>query len=268
MPTVTSIVIATSSDEYSTGLSNITLTEAGTTTVYLNGTIDDANGDLDLNSVHTKFYRTNLTESCSDDLNNCYTNATSTCTIANADGTPEDTEANFSCPIELPYYADATGDGGRYDEDWTAYVTVIDNSAGEGVGTSTVEVNALLAVDIPTSIDYGSLGTGETTSTPMSITQHGNESVDLWVSGTEMSCDNGNDIPVGNQAWALDDLGYASSEALTGSSTDTDFGLGYRENGTGVVAEDLWWSILIPSGVLGSCTGTTTVVALSSDVVL
>ena len=266
----------------------ISLTLGSTKTVVVYGTISDANGTDatgtlaygDIVDVSAVLYRSGATSgtACTADMNDCYRGATSTatsgalgsCVISAA----AVTSAHYACTFALQYFTDGTTVGGEFPaQDWQAYVTVTDLSAATGTGSIAEEVNALLALNIPTSIPYGTFGLGATTTASnnqdMTITQKGNVRADTEVSGTAMTCSGLGTIPVGNQKWSIVDVGYtdASSTALTGTPVDTNLDVDYQKDenfSTASSTRVLTWNIGIPtSGVRGLCAGTNTISVLT-----
>lgn len=277
-PTVTSVYLSNTQyleQKYFDGLGmgNILL-EAGTIrTVYITGKVADDNGNGDIDNVSVILYRSSAIEGndCTADKNYCYKVAT--CDTRNTDANP--LSKDYSCQIDIGYFADATDPGGRYSTDkWKIMVTVTD---GIGTGTdnsSEGELDSLLALEIPPAINYGSLGLGaktiNTTNQVIWIYQEGNDEADVEVSSAAaMSCTLGS-IPVANQKWSLSDFGYKEVGgwedvvALDGSATDTNLNVIYQDSDVTATKSALYWNIEIPTGsVGGTCTGTTTITAIA-----
>ena len=251
------------------------LSGGGTSDVYVTGIVSDPNGDEDIASVDVVFYRTNhaSAENCVADNNDCYKDGSAgSCTLSTAYG--DVTEASFSCTFSLQYFIDGTDEySDSYSAtDWTVYVKVTDDDAESDTDTSiTKEMQTLLSVNIPASMDFGTMALGASTTNEnnqeMSITQYGNESADLEVSGAVLDCSVGTgEIPVGNIEWSLTDVSMDSGTDLTGSAVDTDFAIGLRTDDVSPTIKKLFWNIAIPSsGIEGNCTGTTTITAKRAD---
>ncbi|MFH1315428.1 MAG: hypothetical protein ABIH67_03470 [Candidatus Uhrbacteria bacterium] len=271
-PTVDNVYINdvqyTLSDGYAGGTIN-TLAAGTTKAIYVNGIISDTNGDDDLSAIAAVIYRTAQTDSCSADDNDCYSNNTAgTCLIDTTYGTSN--EAKFACPFSLQYYADSTdASSDTYSADtWTVSVTVTDdNSATDNDKTVTKEMGTLLSLNIPSTITFGTLALGASTviadNQMMTIEQYGNDSADVEVSGTNLTCDGSTAfIPAGNVEWALTDVDYASGTDLTGTPADTNLNVAVRTGAT--TNQKIYWNIGIPvTGVEGTCTGTTTITTIA-----
>lgn len=272
-PTVTSVYISSSAnggaDSYGSG---ITLTAGSTATVHVNGVFTDTNGGGDIpdNGATVKFFRTAATggAACSADNNDCYSVSGVSCTLGVASG---NTRA-YDCPVALQYWADATDAGTYIADNWTASVTVTDTAgpATSSASTKTVEVNSLTALSIPSTIAYGSLALGASTTNvnnvEKTISQSGNTQADVNVSSSAaMTCTTGT-IGVGNQEWAVTDVSFGGGGTqLTGTPAQvTGLNVAVRTSEVTDTSSILYWNIVMPpNGAGGSCTGTTTITALA-----
>jgi hypothetical protein len=276
-PVVDSVYVNDASGTYTSGTYNsgttpITLTAGTTKTVYVSGKVTDANGvgssyaTGDLNDIKAEVYSSATTSACTADNNNCY--RVTGCTIAAATAT----QVNYDCQFALQYYADSSSAGGPNSANtWQVTVTATDDATATGASTiTTPEIGTLLALSIPATINYGTLTRAEkttnSTNQAMTITQYGNDSADVEVSGTAMSCSTIGDIAIGDQEWALTDLSHSAggSTNLTGSAVDTNFGIAYRTNDGAALTKDLYWNVEMPVAVSGTCTGTNTITAIAS----
>lgn len=270
-PTVESIYFNdtafVASDGYPGGTIN-TLVAGSTKTIYVNGVVEDLNGRDDIIGVALVFYRSSVSggSACASDKNQCYLDAVCD-TQTNADSSQYD----YSCQIQLSYFIDSTSAGGAYPFDnWVAEVSVSDGVA-TGSDQETKEVQTLLALNVPSSVDFGTLSLGDETSSEnnqaMVVTQRGNDEADVEVSSSAaMSCTINGTIPVANQQWSLTDIGYGASgtAALSGTPTDTNLYVDYQTDEATAPTETVYWNIAIPSGgVEGTCSGATTIAALS-----
>ena len=242
--------------------------------VYINGVVMDLNGSEDISSVSISFYRSNhaSTYECGTDANDCYAdNSGSGCTIDTDYG--DSTQAKFNCPFDLQYYVDSTdADSDNYsDTHWTVYVRVDDDNNAYSFDSSvTKDIESFVSLNIPSSIDFGTMALGATTTdsnnVALTIEQYGNLAADLEVQGSALTCSVNGTIPVGNMEWATTDVGYGStfSYDMTTDAYDTDFNIGLRS--TTSVTKPMYWNIQIPdSGVEGECTGTTVLTAKAHD---
>lgn len=265
-PVIDSIYISSSTnglaDDFSGG--TITPNPGATKTLHINGVARDDNGEADITNVEMAFFRDDLGTSCTSDQNNCY--HVTNCTLSpNSSITKK-----YDCEIALQFFADATDVGGRYSDNvWKAWTIVTDSSTATGISSTTKEVATILSVNIPNAITYGtfSLGakTASSTNQEMVITQKGNDEADVNVSGSDMACTDIGTIPVANQKWVLTDLGYDDGgTALSGTPTDTDLNVGYRDDQNTDVTKSLYWNIEIPAtGVKGVCTGSSTIAVIA-----
>ncbi len=270
-PTVEDVFINTSQWAFSDGFGSGTLNvvPGGAETIWINGNVRDQNGGGDIDDVSVEFYRTTMSTGCAPDSNYCYT--------ANGCSTQNDTEGDlevleYSCTFNLDYWTDSTSTGGTApSDDWTTTVTVTDNAGSTGSDSSvTKEIGTTLSLDIPTTINFGTLSKGQKTTSLNNqthvITQRGNDEADVEVSSaSDMTCTNTGTIPVANQEWSLTDEDHsdASMADLSGSATDTNLGVGYKTSGD--VSKNLHWNIELPaSDISGTCTGTVTVTAIAA----
>jgi len=275
-PTVDTIRFATTAYSADDLTSSGILPNVGTTrTIHVNGTIHDDNGEADIASstLNLVFHKTTATNTCTADQNDCY--RITTCTTDYTQGS--DTEIAYNCEVPIQYFIDATDEASIYPEDnWSAYVEVQDLAEAQGTLTATIEVNSLLALNLPDGIDYGTRSLGEqsssTTNVQTTITQRGNTKADVQVSGDTMDCDALGSLPVTAQRYALTDVGYtdAAATALSGTPTAAERNIDLRTDESNELAADLYWNIAIPaSGVKGACVGSNTIaiVAQSTETV-
>ena len=275
-PSIDSVYVSTSqyglTDDFGGGTIG-GLNAGATREIHVNGVVSDLNNEEDLNVVSVVFYRSNhaSAQSCVADDNDCYKDDTDTsCSLDTDYG--DSTQARYDCQFDLEYFIDGTDSysDSHSGTDWTVWVQVTDDDAASATDSSvSKEIETLLALNIPSTIDFGtrSLGSASTlgNNIEMIVGQFGNESADVEVSGTDMDCDVGTgSIPAGNIRWAKTDLGHALSTVLTGSAIDTDFNIGLRFSS--VINKKLFWNIQIPdTGVEGTCSGTVTITSKRAD---
>src|SRR3989344_9630363 len=237
-PAVDSVNIANADN--GTHLTALDLTLGGQTQVVVWGVLSDANGEADIDEVSVVLRRSGATnaDSCTVDLNDCYTasETATTCAISNRSGTT----AHYACTMNLEFFADGTTAGGQFEaENWVANVVVTDLTPTTGTASATTEVNALLGLFIPTDIAYGQFALGATSSASASVSGNGSNVIhnidqkgkviaDVTVEGGVMTCSALGTIPVGNQKWALAANGYESATALTATAFDTDLAVQYQ----------------------------------------
>src|SRR3989344_3695981 len=267
-PTVDTIRFATTAYGTDDLTSSGILPNVGTDrTIHINGVMSDANGENDIASstISLVFHKTSATGACAADNNDCY--RITTCNTNYADG--DDTQIAYNCEVPLAYWIDATDAGSAFTSDnWTAYVSVADLTSTSGALQATIEVNSLLALNLPDAIDYGTRSLGEvsssTTNIETVITQRGNTRADVQVSGDVMGCSILGTLPVNTQAWALTDINHASSTILTGTLTPAKRNVAPRTDESNELSANLYWNIAIPStGVKGTCTGANTIAVIA-----
>lgn len=281
-PSVTNIIFATSSGGNDVGSTNIVLTEFSTTSVFIRGTITDSNGCGEVatsGSAYINFGLDTNVPACSQAFQNdydCYylasTNNRCAFGVTNSCSSPTDTSVDFECDFHLQYYAtpSATGTPDAIAH-WRAFLRAQD---ADGANSSTIrntEVEALIAINVSSSINYGSLSVGATSSVgvPLNVINTGNITVDLNLIGTDLTCSVLGTIPANNQQFELfDSFDFGSAYVLSNTSSQlVEFDL--LAGVSGFPAEpnnqNLYWKIQIPNdGVAGNCTGTTTVLAEQS----
>lgn len=265
-PTVDTVNVAIISggDDQAT----ITLVENSTKTIYIHGTATDNNG---CNNVDTpanwtvKIYRTDRTSGCSADDNDCYLVATATdLALTNCTGAGDMT-LSYEATDTLQYYADATDAGSpNAATTWSAKVTATDEDTGSGMGSDTFEMNSLVALGATASINYGTLGLGETSAEQtLTVTNTGNRAIDSAQTGDDMSCDGVGSDPVDiTQAhWSFTgSFAWGDGTALANTGGDIDLDLAQR---TGAAStKDMYLLLKLPAtGVEGVCTNTVTLTA-------
>ena len=267
-PTVDTIRFATSAygaDDLTTSgiLPNIGVDR----TIHVNGQITDLNGENDIASstLSLVFFRTSKGNTCTADKNDCYT--VNTCATTYTDG--DNTQITYNCEVPLAYWVDGTDSSSIYESDnWSAYVTVSDTAGLSAASTGTIEMNSLLALNLPDDIDYGTRSLAEVSSSTTNIetilTQRGNTKADVEVLGTTMSCSSLGTLPIDAQAWSLTDTEYASATTLTGSFVPTLRNINLRTDDANELSANLYWNIAIPAtGVKGTCTGSNTIVIVA-----
>ncbi|OGG61897.1 hypothetical protein A3C87_00680 [Candidatus Kaiserbacteria bacterium RIFCSPHIGHO2_02_FULL_49_34] len=267
-PTVDTIRIATTAYGTDDLTSSGILPNVGTDrTIHINGQISDANGENDIASstLALVFHKTSSTNTCAADNNDCY--VINSCTTNYSEGS--DTEIAYNCEVPLAYWIDATDAASAYTSDsWTAYVTVQDFASTQGALSATVEVNSLLALNLPDVIDYGTRSLGEvsssTTNVETVITQRGNTKADVQLSGSNMGCSALGTLATSTQAWALTDVDHATSIVLTDTPASAKRNILLRTDESNELSANLYWNIAIPaSGVKGTCTGANTIAVIA-----
>ncbi|MBU2542189.1 hypothetical protein KJ785_01350 [Patescibacteria group bacterium] len=219
------------------------------------------------NGVNT-YVNCDITGESNED--NCYfsntlgVENTITCADAGCDGTESDTTGIITCEVPATFYTDPG--------DWTFYASVADaqytvtSSMSFSVGT----VAAIGLID--TTLDFGNMGLGATSTANAVSTQVRNtgNSHNLTLgsyTASNFNC-SGSTNPILLTSLKIStttNIGYeskpfssAATQASLGQTVAKQIDGTYAE-GTG--KETLYWGLLIPStGVAGTCTTTVTVV--------
>ncbi|OGG62438.1 hypothetical protein A3C87_02430 [Candidatus Kaiserbacteria bacterium RIFCSPHIGHO2_02_FULL_49_34] len=235
--------------------------------VHINGQVTDLNGENDIASstLSLNFYRISKSIGCVTDKNDCY--RVIPCDTSYIEG--DDTQIAYDCPVSLAYWVDATDSASAYGSDtWVAHVTVSDVAGLQTQSAATIEVNSLLALNLPEAIDYGTRSLGEvsssTTNIETIITQRGNTKADVQLSGSNMGCSAIGTLATSTQAWALESVGHTASTILTDTLTAAKRNILLRTDESNELSANLYWNIAIPtSGVKGTCTGANTIAVIA-----
>lgn len=243
------------------GAASVTLTEGTTKNVVCTGTVTDDDGFADIDSVTADFFRTSRgIGSALDDNDHYQLSGDANVIPSGGSGNSETYTATF--PVQ--YFADATdADSPNSGDTWTCTLTPSD---GEGAGTAssdTIEMNSLLALDVTSSISYGSLSpntdTGATNQT-VTVTNTGNRDMDPQISGGNMTS-GGNTIVVGQQKYSGSTFTYSSGGTVL-TTTPTTLNLTLPQRTSTAVTANTYWGIGVPNGtVSGSYSGTNTYTA-------
>jgi hypothetical protein len=252
---------------------SFTLTANSTTTLYCISVLRDFNGEGTFSNVYSQFYDTsasNFSFSTPDDNNYHYTN--SSCNITTSFGTfngyaDDAYSALGNCTFEVEYYANPG--------DWTCTVFVNDTTNLNATHNDTISINDLLAVGLPSSINYGTVNATEVSSENITdVINYGNVRLNLSLTGygatlgdnLSMNCSLGtSNISVEHEKYNLtaSTAGQLSLtqvgqfyQNLTGNTTIKRFNLDYRRNDTESEAiNQTYWRIYVPVGAAGSCSG-------------
>ncbi|OGZ57575.1 MAG: hypothetical protein A3B96_02350 [Candidatus Spechtbacteria bacterium RIFCSPHIGHO2_02_FULL_43_15b] len=264
----------------STNSTPIVLTENTTTAVVVVGTGTDTNGGGDISSATATVYLTGVAgnEACSASDVNCYTIASSKCTLGSVSGN----DRAVTCTTGLWFLATRTDDD---TASWTGFLSMTDGE-DYGTGTDTEEVNTLQALTATASLGYGTLSAAATTATSsavtMQVTTTGNEAVDITVQATNDMCDNAacssSTLRACQQQYTTstlvkyEDSGDSYSQEIElSSSTARNLNLASvtpttHVGNTSDEADDVYWKIGIPSGQAATTyNGTTTITSKTNS---
>lgn len=266
----------------------IILQPGNTTNVTCTAYIHDWNGWQDFNgSTNATFYDVNYYFNSPDDNNTHYTSryADGKCKdCVPIPGDPDGTNATCNCTFAVAYYAN--------DTTWQCNFSVLDRGGAYwynetrkrkslfAYNVTNATIDPLIAIDVPSVIDYGELAVTENSSMiQANLTNFGNIHINVSVEGwggdnktlgqnLSMICRRATDgrnlanISIKyekysvNPDFLLDDMiNLTSTPVEIGNFTlyqrldDNNFVFGYDQNTT-------YWRIYIPPGVTGFCNGT------------
>ncbi len=254
--------------------SSLTPSAGVNTTVFCNATLTDTNGwnDINQSSMNATFYLSATPKDAADDLNIHYSNgslssAGTACTFTGGSGNTVEAQCNFTTRY---FITPGT---------WTVNFTVNDTAGDMAISNSTsYTVETILGLNIVESlVNFGSLSLSETSTEKTTTLQNlGNTLIDvnLSMAGGILDCpDPYSDLDIdgtdGIRYNLTTSFTFTQGIALTDTATPyTEFDANYyNATGTadGTTSKDLYWLLRVPaSGVGGTCTGTTTIVATTS----
>ncbi len=246
------------------GATNITLNAGTEKLITCNATVRDWNGGSTITNVSaTFFYNLTKTSTGVDDNNDHYTNVT-----CNVSSTYDIYTRNVTCTFPVQYYAN----NGR----WRCNVTAHDPYVGfnESVvnfstsGFNTTNIDALLALNVTTLIDYGNLSVGDTSDPQQAnVTNLGNQNINISVRGygnysylannVGMYCDIGN-ISVDSEKFNLiGGTNIANYRNLSHSATQVPgMTMLQQTNDSQQVLNTTYWILFVPPNPFGRCNGT------------
>jgi hypothetical protein len=258
LPTVLSVIIQS-------GAANLTLVAGTYLNVTCNATIQDFNGGSTIDNVSATFFdNRSVTTLAADDNNTHYS---STCVL----GAFDSTTRNVSCYFLVQYYANAST--------WICNVTntdsyVFGNASRQRSNYNTTHVDALLALNVTTLIDYGNLAVGDTSSAQQAnVTNLGNQRINISVrgygntssDGLAMYCTVGN-ISVEHEKYNLIGGGDITQYTNLSASATHIGGLSVLQqtNDSEQVLNTTYWILYVPPNPFGRCNGTVVFQAESS----
>lgn len=241
----------------------IDLIENSDTPLYIYGQFEDSDGChdvMDSGDLSVVFYRTGVLggDNCTENNANCYRASYlgGTCMIMGCDPESLETVASYECSIPLKFYADPTDDGPYVGQNWQALVTATDASSTSGSMTTSTGINSLISIQVDPNISYGTIDIGvtSTTDTVIGITNVGNRSVDLDVSGIDMVCEHGI-IPVMYQHFStVANTAYENMFTLSSSSTIVNLNL-LPQSSDVQSTTSLYFKLTVLGGANGNCSG-------------
>jgi hypothetical protein len=255
LPLVLSVVIEN-------GETNLTLNAGSTRSIVCNATIQDWDGWADIvNVTATLFYNETSNTSSSDSNASHYTNAS--CELAvSGSGFLRNATCGFSA---VQYYAN--------NGLWICNVTVTDPYTGWNLSVvnpqhslfNRTNIDALLALNVTTLIDYGNLAVGDTSQPQQAnVTNLGNRNINVSVfgygnvsdDGLAMVCDVGN-ISIREEKFNLigggDVTQYTNLSNTRSNITGLTVGRQFDPN---LVINTTYWVLYVPPNPFGRCNGT------------
>jgi hypothetical protein len=234
----------------------INLIGYGNKTVFCNVTVFDYDNDTLI--VNATFYLEGVASYGDvDDGNNHYTNRS--CERIS----PQATSMNYTCAFRVEYFA-------NNNTVWRCNATVTDSiTTIDGSNVSNyVTINPLVAIKLPTILDYGNLQTGETSNdTIANVTNAGNRNVNISVEGYAVTpgdglafdCDSGS-IPLSYERYNTTNTSVAAypfMTQLTGTTNqiENNFYVVQRTSETQDSYNETFWKVQIPIGAGGVCNG-------------
>lgn len=163
--------------------------------------VTDGNGCADIDNPSTnyalKIYRRKLAGGASDGVtcmstngNDCYIGDTASLSLSSC---LNSTDYAIEWPVTTYYFIDSTDDGGYSLTDWGARLQVTDDTEATVTATDVFEVETLLALDVDSVTDFGTLAVGATSaSAQVTVKNTGNVSEDFTVGYNQsMECTQG-----------------------------------------------------------------------------
>lgn len=263
-PTVSNVVV--------NGGSNISLTSGSTHNVSWTSTVTDLDGYAEITGVTGKLYRSGVAgaESCTPDNNNCYADAV--CDLTSCSGNT----CTATCTAAMYFHADATDANSTMpSEYWRGWMEATDSHSDTGSefsATNAPDVESLSALDIVSSIDYGLMLAGDSSSEKTTlVTNEGNIILDLELLGDSMCTDYptcaGDSIAVGQQEYSMSTFTYGSGTNLTASAFRIQFNLAKPTTSPSTQTKNLYWRLGLDLGQnLGEYDGVNTVLAKNDNI--
>ncbi len=246
------------------GNADIDLTEGTTYTAYCTGTVNDTNGYGDVVNLTGVFF--NDADSTNDytwvgTTNTSILYHNTSCTMTNQVGQ----YADGRCDFAVQYYAS----NGTWKCNLTA--TDIANEHGSTATEDAIEIEDLIALDVPATLNFGTLSVGDySAEKTVTVTNSGNTNIDILLDaygaddgdGNSMNCTGGG---VKNITLASNSMKYNSTQAdqdfdvnMT-AITDTAVAIAtfdlYQSDASANSTKATYWMLNVPTGVEGTCRG-------------
>ncbi|KKW37029.1 MAG: hypothetical protein UY81_C0006G0003 [Candidatus Giovannonibacteria bacterium GW2011_GWA2_53_7] len=249
------------------GGSSIALTEGTTTLISATGTVTDYNGYTDIVAASSTLFRSSVANGamCTEDQNNCYQIATSSCSTSSCGGN----SCTLSCTASVQYFADPTDAGAPNSADtWQSNIDVWDSSNSHGTASANQELYTLKALAIPSALNYGSVTVGTDSgadNATTSVTNTGNAILNLDLGGDDLRS-GASSITYNQQKYATSTFTYgacAFCSTLAASTSPAYFGIAVpKPTSTTAVSTLIYWGINVPLGTTATThTGSNTFTA-------
>jgi len=254
------------------GAASVTLIANSTKLVSCIALLRDWNNESDINTATAEFFDINASSyGDTNDNNEHYANSSCNITLNFSiwKGINDDEYlALANCSFSVQYYSNPGT--------WNCTVFVNDTSNWNNTNSDNITINELLAVGLPSTINYGTVNSTYVSNENMtSVINFGNIMLNLSLSGyavTEgdnlsMNCTLGSlkNISIKYEKYNLTvstpgSLTLSQFEAayinLTSAPIVKRFDLNYRQNDTENEAfNSTYWRMYVPIGVAGSCSG-------------
>ncbi len=242
-----------------------------------NGCADIYNG-VDKDNYALKIYRQladgSTTESAAaacaaTNGTDCYVGASTSVTLSSCTSS---TAYDVTWPVTQFYFLDATAVATDYaTSNWAARFSVTDTQAALTSAVDTFEVNALAALDVDATTDFGTLAVGaNSNSIPLVIKHTGNINIEDYNVGynQSMQCTqnsfNGDNVKL-TQTGVV--IGSAVAMSAVGSPNIVNANIAKATSMATSATDALYAYISIPSnaGVRGSCSNTATYTAINNQ---
>ncbi len=243
----------------------IDLTPASTRLVQCVGVARDFDGESTISTVRAEFFNVASSSFGSADDNNVHYSNES-CTVNAGYGNAQ--EVAYECSATVLYYANEGA--------WNCTVEVFDTFNVSGSATNQTTINVLLALSVPSVLDFGLVNTSEVTpEQQFNVTNAGNTLVNLSLSGYARTINDGHfmNCSFGETNISIEHAKYNLTSAntgaltlgqvellytnLTSTVTIADFALSHRQNDTDDVGatNQTYWRTYVPPTADGSCSG-------------
>jgi hypothetical protein len=247
------------------GNNSIDLSENSSIGISWVSTVTDADGYTNLASATGKIYRSGVGVSCTNDDNNCYSDAS--CDFFNCSAN----SCSALCSANIYFFAEATDVGSGYaGQHWEALVQATDNQTEIGSTTTSntiVDVNSLTGFSIGSSLVYGEVFAGSDTgssNTVTTITNTGNSLINLEITGDYMCTDypscSQSSINPNYQQFKTSTFVYGNGTTLSIAPQVVNIGISKATTHPSNSSKNLYWGIGIPNANdPGNYQGSTTI---------